>query len=52
MYLMFGKALIVRSSNSILLFKQDPTDDNAFREYHRIENMRGDIFFMVGNIRF
>jgi len=51
MYLAFEKALIVRSSNSILIFKVDP-ETKLWRQYHKINNMRGQIFFIRGNIRF
>lgn len=51
MYLLFGQALIVRSSSSILFFKKD-AETNAWTQYHKIPKMRGNIFFIKGNIRF
>lgn len=51
MYLLFDQALIVRSSSSILFFKIDP-ETNLWTEYFKIRKMRGNIFFVKGNIRF
>jgi len=51
MYILFEEALIVRQSSSILFFKQDPEHDNEWKEYTRIDNMRGQIFFIKGNVR-
>lgn len=51
MFLLFDQALIVRSSSSILFFKINP-ETNLWYQYHVIPKMRGDIFFIKGNIRF
>lgn len=48
MYLIFDHALIVRSSNSILFFKKI---EGNWSQYHKIDNMRGTLFFIRGNIR-
>ena len=48
MHLVFDHALIVRSSNSILFFKKI---EGRWTEYHKLDNMRGTIFFIRGNIR-
>ena len=48
MYLVFDTALIVRSSNAILFFKKI---EGIWCQYHKIDNMRGTIFFIRGNIR-
>jgi hypothetical protein len=50
MYLLFEKALIVRSSSTILFFKIDPVSGN-WKEYNRLNNMRGEIYFIKGNVR-
>ena len=51
MYLLFEEALIVRSSSSILFFKINP-ECGEWEQYHQIKNMRGQIYFIKGNIRF
>lgn len=51
MFLLFDKALIVRSSSSIMFFKID-AETNQWVNYHTLPKMRGDIFFIKGNIRF
>ena len=43
MHLVFDHALVVRSSNSILFFKKI---EGRWTEYHKLDNMRGTIFFM------
>ena len=48
MHLVFDHALVVRSSNSILFFKKI---EGRWTEYHKLDNMRGTIFFIRGNIR-
>jgi len=48
MHLVFDQALIVRSSNSILFFKKI---EGRWTEYHKLDNIRGTIFFIRGNIR-
>jgi len=50
MYLLFDEALVVRSSSSILFFKKDK-ESKLWKEYTRIDNMRGSIFFIKGNVR-
>lgn len=63
MYLAFQKALIVRSSSNFLIFKkieveEDKTDGEGthlvwrWRKIHEIKNLRGNIFFIPGNVRF
>jgi hypothetical protein len=50
MYLLFDKALVVRSSNSIQLFKID-TETGFWVKYHQLDNLRGNIYFIKGNVR-
>lgn len=50
MYLLFDQALVVRSSSSILFFKIDD-ETGLWKEYHRFPKMRGQIYFIRGNIR-
>ena len=50
MYLLFEKALVTRSSSSILFFKIDP-ETGLWKQYHKFENMRGQIYFIRGNVR-
>jgi hypothetical protein len=50
MYLLFEKALIVRSSSSILFFKIDP-ETSLWTEYNKLPDMRGEIYFIKGNKR-
>lgn len=50
MYLLFDQALVARSSNSIIFFKIDE-ELNEWKEYQRIENMRGMIYYTKGNVR-
>ena len=50
MFIVFDKALIVRSSNSMLFFKKDE-EEGKWKQYHKIDNTRGNIFFIRGNIR-
>ena len=59
MFLIFNEALLVRASNAMLFFKKKACDDESddddlghWEEYHRIDNMRGTIYFIRGNIRF
>jgi hypothetical protein len=50
MYLLFDQALVVRSSSSILFFKIN--EENGFWEqYEELKDMRGNIYFIRGNIR-
>lgn len=50
MYLLFDQALVVRSSSSILFFKID-AETGDWKQYRKFENMRGQIYFIRGNIR-
>ena len=50
MYLLFDKALVTRSSNSILLFKIDE-ETGLWTQYHKLPNLRGNIYFIKGNVR-
>jgi hypothetical protein len=50
MYLLFDEALVTRSSSSILFFKIDP-ETGLWTKYHQFDEMRGQIFFIRGNIR-
>lgn len=51
MYLIYDEALITRSSNFILFFRINH-DTGLWEEYHRINKMRGQIYFIKGNVRF
>jgi hypothetical protein len=51
MYLLFDKALAVRSSNSILFFKKDEEHGGLWKIYHKIPDVRGNLYFIKGNIR-
>lgn len=50
MYLLFEQALVTRSSSSIMFFKIDP-ETKLWTKYKEFEEMRGQIFFIRGNIR-
>ena len=50
MYLMFEKALITRSSSSIKFFKIS-SETGLWTEYYQFEDMRGQIYFIKGNVR-
>jgi hypothetical protein len=50
MYLLYGQALCVRSSGSILFYKIDPTT-KLWTKYHTLDKMRGQIYFIKGNVR-
>jgi len=50
MYLLFDQALVVRSSSSILFFKKDEETD-LWTQYEKFDNMRGQIYFIRGNVR-
>lgn len=50
MYLLYGEALVTRSSGSILFFKIDE-ETGEWTRYHSLPNMRGSIYFIRGNIR-
>lgn len=41
MYLIFDEALMVRSSDSIVFFKQEGEEELEWKEYHRLQKMRG-----------
>lgn len=55
MYMLFDQALITRSSGSILFFKLVQLDKDdphpTWTLYHTIDDMRGNIYFIRGNIR-
>lgn len=57
MVLVYEKALISRSSNSMIFFKKEklPTDDEdepaKWRQYAKLDDKRGTLFFIRGNIR-
>ena len=50
MYLLFDQALVVRSSSSILFFKIDQ-ESGLWEQYQELTDMRGNIYFIKGNIR-
>jgi hypothetical protein len=50
MFLLYDQALIVRSSSSILFFKIN-SETGQWENYHTLKKMRGDIFFIKGNVR-
>jgi len=50
MYLLFDQALIVRSSSSILFFKICK-ETGLWTQYHELKNIRGQIYFIKGNVR-
>lgn len=50
MFLIFEKALICRSSNSMIFFKLSE-ETGRWVEYHKFEDMRGQVYFIRGNIR-
>lgn len=54
MYLFNNKALIARSSSTVLFFKimadEDDPDDKKWTPYHTL-NIRGFIYFIKGNVR-
>lgn len=50
MYLLFDQALVVRSSSSILFFKKNEETDR-WEQYEKFDNMRGQIYFIRGNVR-
>lgn len=55
MYLIFDEAFMTRSSDSIVFFKQKVIDketgETQWSEYHRLKKMRGQIYFIKGNVR-
>lgn len=60
MFLVYDKILIVRSANSIGMYKkcfdddhndQDNHKNGDWEEYHTFEDMRGQISFQKGNVR-
>ena len=57
MVLVYEKALVSRSSNSMIFFKKQklPTDEDdepaKWRQYCKLDDMRGTLFFIRGNIR-
>ena len=58
MFLLFNEALICRSSNSIIFIKKEKhlnnkgKDCGKWHQYYKIDNMRGTIYFIRGNVRF
>lgn len=50
MYLLFDQALVTVSSGSIIFFKIDE-ETGLWTEYCKKENMRGQIYFIKGNVR-
>lgn len=48
-YLLFEKAIVTRSSNSVLFFKMN--EDGKWYEYHKLEKTRGSVYFIRGNRR-
>jgi hypothetical protein len=50
MYLLFDQALVTRSSSSILFFKID-SETGLWTQYMKFDNMRGQIYFIKGNVR-
>ena len=51
MYLIFESALMIRSSDSIVFFKKDEENVGQWKEYHQLPKMRGQIYFIKGNVR-
>jgi hypothetical protein len=53
MFFVYDQALIVRSSNSIIFFKQTDCSKKGFvwEQYYKIDKMRGQIYFIRGNKR-
>ena len=49
MILIYEKILVVRSSSSYLFFKRD--EKGMWQEYDRLENKRGNLYFIKGNYR-
>lgn len=49
MYLLFDQALVTQSSGSILFYKKD--EDGMWQQYYKLEKMRGQLYFIKGNIR-
>ena len=53
MYLIYGKALAVKSSSQIIFFKQEldvNSGQKIWKEYYQL-NIRGFLFYIKGNIR-
>lgn len=53
MYMVYGQALIARSSSEILFFKRvtdDITGERKWKMYHKIQ-ARGFIYYIKGNVR-
>ena len=58
MYLIYNEALVTRSSSDILFFKVEEVEDPLTREisrewkqYHILQNLRGFVYYIKGNIR-
>ena len=50
MYMVYDECLITRSSNSILFFKIDK-ETGHWKQFTQLENIRGQIYFIKGNVR-
>jgi hypothetical protein len=54
-YLIFDEALMTRSSDSIVFYKlcvhDKDSQEKHWKEYHRLKKMRGQIYFIKGNVR-
>lgn len=50
MYLIYDQALVTQSSGSIKFFKIDK-ETGLWTQYHQLDKMRGQLFFMKGNKR-
>ena len=48
MYLVYDQVLVVRSANSILFFKKIK---DKWRQYYEFPDLRGQIYYIRGNIR-
>jgi len=49
MYLLYDQVLVVRSANSILFFKKN--EQGLYSQYYEFPELRGQIYFIRGNIR-
>jgi hypothetical protein len=47
--MLFEKAIVTRSSNSVLFFKIN--EEGKWKEYHRLDKTRGSVYFTRGNRR-
>ena len=54
MYCLFDQVLVVRSASSILFFKKYPEtkdSEEKWDQYYEFPDLRGQIYFIKGNIR-